>query len=293
MKVILSQINFIWGSAPTMSVTYTASLPVRDKAVDLLTGLLTAERARRGTRQRTRSLPCHDQAVLVLRWLLDGTRMSQLVRDNAISLSTGYDYLHEGIDVLAARAPSVHGALLAAKAAGYSHVALDGTLIATDRVSTAGPTPGVDLWWSGKHAQHGGTSRSSPCPTAGRSGPPTCDPAASTTPPRCAHTPRSCPPSPRLPVIYARWATSATKARPTPSPSRSRNPKRAGLPCTSNTSTTPTTASAPSPNAATPCSKARSKHYTTSASAPGASAQSPPPSSCCTSTTPAPHHNNQ
>jgi len=58
----------------------------------------------------------------VLRWFLDGTRMSQLARDNGISKSTGYDYLREGVDVLAARAPGLHGALLAAKAAGYSHV---------------------------------------------------------------------------------------------------------------------------------------------------------------------------
>jgi hypothetical protein len=90
-------------------------------------------------------LSCHDQAVLVLRWFLDGTRMRQLAGDNQISKSTGYDYLHEGIDVLAARAPSLHGALLAAKAAGYSHVSIDGMLIETDRVSTPGPTPGVDL----------------------------------------------------------------------------------------------------------------------------------------------------
>jgi DDE superfamily endonuclease len=64
--------------------------------------------------------------------------------------------LHEGIDALAARAPSLHGALLAAKAAGYGHVSIDGVLIETDQVSTPGPTPGVDLWWSGKHANHGG-----------------------------------------------------------------------------------------------------------------------------------------
>lgn len=82
--------------------------------------------------------------------------MSQLARDNAISKSTAYDYLHEGVDVLAARAPSLHGALLAATAAGYGHVTIDGTLVETDRVSTPGPTPGVDLWWSGKHADHGG-----------------------------------------------------------------------------------------------------------------------------------------
>jgi hypothetical protein len=80
--------------------------------VNFLAGLLAAERLRRGTRADTRALSCHDQAVLALRWFLDGTRMSQLARDNAIGKSTGYAYLHEGIDVLAARAPSLHGALL-------------------------------------------------------------------------------------------------------------------------------------------------------------------------------------
>jgi hypothetical protein len=41
-------------------------------------------------------------------------RMIQLARDNAIGKSTGHGYLHVGIGVLAARAPSLHGALLAA-----------------------------------------------------------------------------------------------------------------------------------------------------------------------------------
>ena len=58
--------------------------------------------------------------------------------------------------MLAAQSPSLHGALLAAKAAGYSHVNIDGTLIETDRVAMPGPTPGVDLWWSAKHHNHGG-----------------------------------------------------------------------------------------------------------------------------------------
>jgi hypothetical protein len=131
-------------------------LPVRDETVDFLAGLLAGERARRGTRTDTRALSVHDQAVLVLRWFLDGTRMSQLARDNGIGKSTGYDYLHEGIDVLASRSPTLHGALLAAKTAGYSHINIDGILVETDRVSTPGPTPGVDLWWSGKHHNHGG-----------------------------------------------------------------------------------------------------------------------------------------
>ncbi|GAA3617961.1 hypothetical protein GCM10022419_124330 [Nonomuraea rosea] len=139
-----------------MSVTYTALLPVRAETVDFLAGLLADERVRRGTRADTRSLCCHEQAIPILRWFYDGTRMSQLARDNAISKSTGYDYLHEGIDVLAAKAPGLHGALLAAKSAGYSHVNIDGTLMETDRCRTPAPTPGVDVWWSGKHNNHGG-----------------------------------------------------------------------------------------------------------------------------------------
>jgi hypothetical protein len=139
-----------------MSVTYTATLPVRDQTVLFLSSLLHAERIRRGTRTGTRALGCFKQAVLILRWFLDGSRLAQLAADNAIGKSTAYDYLHEGITVLAARAPSLESVLQAAKTAGHPHINIDGTLIETDRVATPGPTPGVDLWWSGKHANHGG-----------------------------------------------------------------------------------------------------------------------------------------
>ena len=37
--------------------------------------------------------------------------------------------------------------LLAARAAGHSHVTVDGTLIVTDHCRAPGPTAGVDLWW--------------------------------------------------------------------------------------------------------------------------------------------------
>lgn len=139
-----------------MSVTYTAVLDVSEDSVLFLSGLLHAERVRRATREGTRALGTYKQAVLVLRWFLDDTRMSALATDFAISRSTAYEYRDEGIAVLAARKPSLHGALLAAKAAGHGHVILDGTLIATDRTAAPGPTPGVDLWWSGKHKHHGG-----------------------------------------------------------------------------------------------------------------------------------------
>src|SRR4051812_46145645 len=139
-----------------MSVTYTATLPVREETVLVVSGLLHAERQRLGTRAGTPALGCYRQAILVLRWLLDGTRITQLAVDNQISRSTGYAYLHEGIAVLAARAPGLGPVLLAATMAGYAHVNIDGTLIETDRCRTPGPTPGVDLWWSGKHDNHGG-----------------------------------------------------------------------------------------------------------------------------------------
>lgn len=139
-----------------MSVTYTATLTVREETVLFLSGLLRAERLRRGTRKGARAMGCFKQAVLVFRWFLDNTRVAQLACDNGIGRSTAYDYLHEGIDVLAARAPKLESALLAAKMAGHGHVDIDGTLIETDRCRVPGPTPGVDLWWSGKHHRHGG-----------------------------------------------------------------------------------------------------------------------------------------
>src|SRR3954447_20406854 len=147
-------------------VTYTAVLPASDETVLFVSGLLAAERRRRGTRRGRRALGCYRQAVLILRWFVDGTRLAQLARDNAISASTVYRYLHEGIDALAAQAPGLRGALLAARAAGHPHVQVDGTLIRTDRCAAPGPTARtehpdrrVDLWWSGKHAAHGGNAQ--------------------------------------------------------------------------------------------------------------------------------------
>jgi DDE superfamily endonuclease len=144
-------------------VSYTAVLPVAEETVYFVSGLLATEHRQRGTRGRRRALGCYRQAVLVLRWFLDGTRLAQLAADNRIGRSTAYRYLHEGIDALAAAAPGLRGALLAARAADHPHVTVDGTLIHTDRCAAPGPTTRgdrpdrrVDLWWSGKHAAHGG-----------------------------------------------------------------------------------------------------------------------------------------
>ena len=154
----------------------------------------------------------------------------QLAADNRIGTSTGYRYLHEGIDALAAHAPGLRGALLAARAAGHPHVHVEGTLIRTDRCWVPGPTvrrgrpdTRVDLWWSGKHRAHGGNIQSSPPRTAGRSGPRRCGPAASMTPPRCAPTPRCCRHWPSEPTRSTPPSpTWATRANTPSSPRRSR-----------------------------------------------------------------------
>ncbi|KUJ33578.1 transposase [Streptomyces sp. NRRL F-5122] len=137
------------------SVTYTAVLDVRRSTAEHLSRLLRDHRAAVGTRGGRRALGCFRQAVLILRWFLDGTRLAQLARDNGLSSSTAYRYLHEGLTVLAAGAPDLNTALERAKAAGLTHLNLDGTVVRTDRVAAPGPN-GADLWWSGKHRHHGG-----------------------------------------------------------------------------------------------------------------------------------------
>jgi hypothetical protein len=85
-----------------------------------LSSLLHAERVRRGTRKDRRVLTTFKQAIGVLRWLLNGTRLRQLAVDNAIGASTVHAYLEDGFTVLAAQAPALEPALLAAKMAGHS-----------------------------------------------------------------------------------------------------------------------------------------------------------------------------
>ena len=137
-------------------IAYSATLDVPEHTATLLTDLLIAERRRRGTGIGARAASAGTQAVLVLRWFREDTGLPTLARDAGVSTATGYRYLHEGIDVLAAQTPGLHAALKAGKAAGWTHVTVDGTLIATDRCRTTNPDTGHDLWFSGKHKAHGG-----------------------------------------------------------------------------------------------------------------------------------------
>ncbi|WP_331745026.1 transposase family protein (plasmid) [Streptomyces sp. NBC_01136] len=136
-------------------MTYTAVLDVRRETAETPARLLREHRGRLGTRKNTRSPGVFKQAVPVLRWFIDGARLSQLARDNGISLPTAYRYLHKGLTTLAHHAPDLSTVPERAAAAGYTHLNLDGTIIRTDRVAAPGPN-GADLWWSGKHKHHGG-----------------------------------------------------------------------------------------------------------------------------------------
>ncbi|WP_210946596.1 hypothetical protein [Streptomyces sp. MK37H] len=57
----------------------------------------------------------------------------RLARDAGISQATGYRYLHEGITVLAGKAPDSLDVLDRCQGERMTHLVLDGTLIETDR----------------------------------------------------------------------------------------------------------------------------------------------------------------
>jgi hypothetical protein len=137
-------------------IAYSATLDVPQETATLLTDLLIAQRLRCGTPVGSRAASARDQALLVLRWFREDADMKVLAADTGISIATGYRYLHEGIDALAAQAPDLHEVLERGQAAGWTHVTVDGTLIRTDRCRVKNPDTGHDLWFSGKHHLHGG-----------------------------------------------------------------------------------------------------------------------------------------
>ncbi|URM90542.1 IS5/IS1182 family transposase [Streptomyces sp. MRC013] len=136
-------------------VTYVVTLDVPRPVVEYLSRLLAAHRRRIGTPKGSRALGPFRQAVLVLRWFRERGCVHCLARDAAISQATGYRYLHEGIDVLAEKAPDLHEVLSRCRRAGMTHVILDGTLIPCDRVAGVREN-GNDLWFSQKHKAFGG-----------------------------------------------------------------------------------------------------------------------------------------
>lgn len=137
-------------------VTYRATLDVPAHTLAVVTRWLTAHRRATDTRPWQRVATAGTQALLVLRWFKDATRVHLLAADAGISIATAYRYLHEAIDVIAARAPDLHHVLATGLDEGWPYVCLDGTLIPTTAIhGPKGPT-GHDAWYSGKHHRHGG-----------------------------------------------------------------------------------------------------------------------------------------
>ncbi|MFV2118031.1 transposase family protein [Streptomyces sp. Act-28] len=136
-------------------VTHVATLDVPRHVVDHLSRPLAAHRRRIGTPRGSRALGPFRQAVLVLRWFRERGCVHCLARDAGICQATGYRYLHEGIDVLAAQAPDLHEVLDRCRRTGMTHVILDGTLIETDRLAGVRDN-GNDWWFSQKHKAFGG-----------------------------------------------------------------------------------------------------------------------------------------
>lgn len=113
-----------------------------------------ASRARYSQEQQ--GVDLHRQAAFGLRWFREDRDVPALARDHGISRATGYRYLGEVIEVLAAQAPDLHEALQRAKDDGATRVILDGKLFATDRLgetTTSVKGEQIDAWYSDKHRE--------------------------------------------------------------------------------------------------------------------------------------------
>src|SRR4051812_4133212 len=120
-----------------LAVVNRARLDVTAPILKAVTGWIARHRRRPGARPWQRAATVHAQVVLVLRWLRHRGDVHTLARDIGVSEATGYRYLHEALDVIAAHARDLHEVLAAAHQAGTAYLSLDGTLIPTDRVAAA------------------------------------------------------------------------------------------------------------------------------------------------------------
>jgi hypothetical protein len=124
-------------------------MTVSNRSLIMLADALRQRRTMLGTKWRR--LPVGRQALLVVAHLRKGETYADLARGFEIGTTTVYRYLHEGLDLLAAMAPTLQQAI--AVAAAKAFVTLDGTLLHIDRV---GMGSGQDRpYYSGKHKPHG------------------------------------------------------------------------------------------------------------------------------------------
>ncbi len=137
-------------------MSHRARLDVSAPVLRAVTAWIARHRRRSGARPAQRAGTVHTQVVLVLRWLRHRLDLRTLAVEAGISIATGYRYLHEALDVIAAHAPGLGDVLERARAADLPFVCLDGTLVRTDRVA-ARAERGHHLWYSGRHHAFGGS----------------------------------------------------------------------------------------------------------------------------------------
>jgi hypothetical protein len=124
-------------------------MPVSNRALQVLADALRQRRTAMGSRWRR--LAPGRQALLVLAHLRKGETYTALADGFGVGTTTVFRYVREGVDVLAAVAPTLNQALDVARRKAF--VILDGTLLSIDRVGMAS---GYDRgFFSGKHKRHG------------------------------------------------------------------------------------------------------------------------------------------
>ena len=114
-------------------LSYPSGMAVSNRSLQLLAEAL--RRRRSELRTRWRRLDAGRQALLVVAYLRKGETYADLACGFAVGVATVYRYVHEGMTLLAALAPSLEEAIDIAK--GKAYVILDGSLLRIDRVAMA------------------------------------------------------------------------------------------------------------------------------------------------------------
>ncbi|WP_285628937.1 transposase family protein [Kineosporia sp. NBRC 101677] len=130
-------------------LSYPSGMAVSSRALNLLSAAI--RRARREMGSRWRRLDPGRQALLVLAYLRKGETYADLACGFGIGIRTVYRYVREGIDLLAAMAPTLAQAIEVAQ--GKAFVILDGSLLRIDRVMMASKRDRP--FYSGKWKVHG------------------------------------------------------------------------------------------------------------------------------------------
>lgn len=138
-------------------ITYRATLDLLAETVSFVARALAAHRARNDDRPWQRTATPFEQAVIALRGYVtaatsDSSSAMQACRPRPATATS-----HEAVDMIAAHAPIPHEALTGG-AGAREFACLDGTLIGCTRSSQRSGAS-HDLWISGKHRRHGGTTQ--------------------------------------------------------------------------------------------------------------------------------------